>query len=312
MDGRIYEFLTEVVDRDRVQINVPLKEYTSFKVGGPADYMVQTGNRDEIEKIITIAKQENVPYYVLGNGTNMLVSDDGFRGIIILMKDKDSKPQFKENDSEVSVIVSAGYLLSKIANEAASKGYSGLEFASGIPGSVGGAVVMNAGAYGGELKDVLEYATVMDEEGNVSKMNPTELQMGYRSSIIQKKGLIVLDTCFSLKKGDESKIKAEIRELNERRRDKQPLEFPSAGSTFKRPAGYFAGKLIEDSGLKGYSVGDAQVSEKHCGFVINKGKATAGDIYRLIADVIGKVYESFGVELEPEVRLLGFDEENQG
>lgn len=309
MNERIYEFLTEIIDKDRVWKNVPLKEYTSFKVGGPADYMVQTCSSDEISKIIEIAVQEGIPYYMLGNGTNMLVSDDGFRGIVILMKDRDSRPIYEADGENARVTVSAGYLLSKIANETAAKGYSGLEFASGIPGSVGGAVVMNAGAYGGEIKDIIEYATVMDREGNVKRLSASELELGYRRSIIQKKELIVLDACFNLKKGEESKIKAEIKELNERRRVKQPLEFPSAGSTFKRPEGYFAGKLIEDAGLKGYSVGDAQVSEKHCGFVINRGKATAADIYRLIADVIEKVYGEFGVELEPEVRLLGFDEE---
>lgn len=309
MNERIYEFLTEFIDKDRVLKNAPLKEYTSFKVGGPADYMVQTCNSDEISRIIALAAQEEIPCYMLGNGTNMLVSDNGFRGIVILMKDRDGKALYETDGDEMLVTVSAGYLLSKIANETAAKGYSGMEFAAGIPGSVGGAVVMNAGAYGGEIKDIIRYATVMDYEGNVKKLTAEELELGYRKSIIQKKNLIVLDACFVLKKGDENAIKAEIKELNERRREKQPLEFPSAGSTFKRPEGYFAGKLIEDAGLRGYSVGDAQVSEKHCGFVINRGRATATDIYNLIRDVIEKVYDRFGVELEPEVKLLGFDGE---
>lgn len=308
MENRIKEFLEEILDRDRVQVNVPLKAYTSFKVGGNADFMVQTCDSEEIKKVIALSKQSDIPYYVLGNGTNMLISDEGYRGIIILIKDKQNKIEFEVAGDEAKVVVGAGCSLSRLANEAANNGWSGLEFAAGIPGSVGGAVVMNAGAYGGEIKDVIEYASVMDTEGNVKKMDADQLKLAYRSSIIQNSDMIVLDACFKLKKGNSESIKAEIKELNDRRREKQPLEYPSAGSTFKRPTGYFAGKLIEDAGLKGYSVGAAQVSEKHCGFVINKGNAKASEIYELIANVIGKVYEASGVELEPEVRLLGFEE----
>ena len=308
MNTRIKEYLIEILDKDRVFENAPLSEYTSFKVGGPADFLVQTSESDEIEKLIALASQEKIPYYVIGNGTNMLVSDEGYHGLVILIKDKKNGIVFEESADGATVTVGAGCSLSRFANEAASHGYSGLEFASGIPGSVGGAVVMNAGAYGGEIKDVIKYALVMDSAGNIMKLDRGELELSYRSSVIQRKNLVVLEACFELKKGNAEQIKAEIRELNERRREKQPLDYPSAGSTFKRPEGHFAGKLIEDAGLRGYCVGDAQVSEKHCGFVINKGKATASDIYRLIADVIEKVYSEFGVELEPEIKLLGFDE----
>jgi UDP-N-acetylmuramate dehydrogenase len=265
---------------------------------------------DELKNVIAFVREKKIPYYVLGNGTNMLVSDDGFKGVIIALKDLNGEIVFKDTDErdKVSVTAYAGCTLARLSSEAASRGLQGTEFASGIPGSIGGAVVMNAGAYGGEIKDILEYADVLDEDGNTVRLYNSDLEFGYRRSIIQKKNYIVLLVSFILKRGNEKNIKAEIRELNERRREKQPLEYPSAGSTFKRPEGYFAGKLIEDSGLKGYRIGDAQVSEKHCGFVINRGKATSADIYSLIGDVIATVYEKTGVQLEPEIKLLGFDE----
>ena len=310
MDNNIIEKIKKTVSSSRVFENVALSEYTSFKTGGPADIVVRPKDALEVKKIVALARDEKVPYYILGNGTNMLISDDGFRGIIISLKEMDNSIQVTPlNDGEsYSVLTSAGCTLARLSNEAASKGLAGLEFAAGIPGSVGGAVVMNAGAYGGEIKDVFEWADILDENGDIIRLKNDELKFGYRKSIIQEKQYIVLAVSFILKKGDEKTIKAEIRELNERRRDKQPLEYPSAGSTFKRPEGLFAGKLIEDTGLKGFSVGDAAVSEKHCGFVINKGKATSADIYELISQVIEKVYDKTGVVLEPEIKLLGFDE----
>ena len=310
MDNNIIEKIKKTVSSSRVFENVALSEYTSFKTGGPADIVVRPKDAQEVKKIVALARDEKVPYYILGNGTNMLISDDGFRGIIISLKEMDNSIQVTPlNDGEsYSVLTSAGCTLARLSNEAASKGLAGLEFAAGIPGSVGGAVVMNAGAYGGEIKDVFEWADILDENGDIIRLKNNELKFGYRKSIIQEKQYIVLAVSFILKKGDEKTIKAEIRELNERRRDKQPLEYPSAGSTFKRPEGLFAGKLIEDTGLKGFSVGDAAVSEKHCGFVINKGKATSADIYELISQVIEKVYDKTGVVLEPEIKLLGFDE----
>jgi len=310
LDTSVLDKLIKCTSPSRVIEKASLSEYTSFKTGGPADYLVKVGNPLEIQKIVAMAKESGIPFYVIGNGTNMLVSDEGYRGIVISLREMDNDIQaIKSSDEEtLSLSCSAGCTLAKLANEAASLGYSGLEFAAGIPGSVGGAVVMNAGAYGGEIKDIFEYADVLDENSDVVRLKKEDMKFGYRRSVIQERQYIVLDVQFRLKKGEEKAIRAEIKELNERRREKQPLEYASAGSTFKRPEGLFAGKLIEDAGLKGFAVGDAAVSEKHCGFLINKGKATSEDIYELISQVIEKVYEKSGVVLEPEIKLLGFDE----
>lgn len=310
MDKKILQRLREICPANHVFEKAKLSEYTSFKTGGPASVLVRPTNVEELKNIIGFVRSEAVPYYIIGNGTNMLISDEGFKGVIVVLKDMSGDIVFsKTEDPElVAVSTSAGCTLARFASEAASKGLSGMEFAAGIPGSVGGAVVMNAGAYGGEIKDILDFADVLDENGDVLRLSNSDLRFGYRKSIIQEKNLIVLSVSFILKRGDEKSIKAEIKELNERRREKQPLEFPSAGSTFKRPEGLFAGKLIEDAGLKGFSVGDAKVSEKHCGFVINSGKARSSDIYELISQVIERVYEKSGVVLEPEIKLLGFEE----
>ena len=310
MDKKIINDIKKLCGEDKVFENVKLSEYTSFKTGGPADCLVRPVTIDELKKVTDYVRKNNIPYYVIGNGTNMLAADEGFRGVIIALKDMSGEISFSDtqDDDMVAVTAYAGCTLARLSAEAASKGLAGTEFASGIPGSIGGAVVMNAGAYGGEIKDILEYADVLDESGNILRLKNEDLGFGYRKSIIQEKNYIVLMVSFLLKRGDEKTIKAEMRELNERRREKQPLEYPSAGSTFKRPEGLFAGKLIEDSGLKGYRVGDAQVSEKHCGFVVNRGKATSSDIYKLIGDVIGIVYEKTGVQLDPEIKLLGFEE----
>ena len=310
MDRNILNELKKMISSDRIFTDAKMSDYTSFKIGGCADVLVNPETPEELSSLIGFAKKNRLPYYVIGNGTNLLVSDSGYRGMIILIKDRKPEIVFETADSPeyCTVGVSAGCSLAKLSTEAAAKGLMGLEFASGIPGSVGGAVVMNAGAYGGEIKDVLEFADVMDENGTLIRLTKEECDFGYRRSVIQHKNYIVLYASFLLKKGDMGKIKSEMRELNERRREKQPLELPSAGSTFKRPEGFFAGKLIEDAGLRGYRVGDAMVSEKHCGFVVNVGKASADDVYTLISDVISKVYEHSGVVLEPEVKLLGFDE----
>jgi len=310
LDKKIINDIKKLCGEDKVFENVKLSEYTSFKTGGPADCLVRPVTIDELKKVTDYVRKNNIPYYVIGNGTNMLAADEGFRGVIIALKDMSGEISFSDtqDDDTVAVTAYAGCTLARLSAEAASKGLAGTEFASGIPGSIGGAVVMNAGAYGGEIKDILEYADVLDESGNILRLKNEDLGFGYRKSIIQEKNYIVLMVSFLLKRGDEKTIKAEMRELNERRREKQPLEYPSAGSTFKRPEGLFAGKLIEDSGLKGYRVGDAQVSEKHCGFVVNRGKATSSDIYKLIGDVIGIVYEKTGVQLDPEIKLLGFEE----
>ena len=261
---------------DRVLLEEPMKRHTTFRIGGPAEVFVMPGNLEEMQRILEICRTEDLPYFILGNGSNLLVSDRGYRGVVI---------QLDRNFGEVKVEgteihASAGALLSTIAVAARRASLTGFEFAGGIPGTLGGAVVMNAGAYGGEMKDVLRKVMVMDQSGKVFEIPAEELQMGYRTSIIKTAGYIVLGAVLSLKEGNLEEIKMLTRKLSEQRTSKQPLEYPSAGSTFKRPEGYFAGKLIMDSGLRGYRVGGAQVSEKHCGFVINTGDATAEDVRR--------------------------------
>ena len=286
---------------ERVLFEEPMKRHTTFRIGGPAEVFCMPENFTEIRRVLEICKEEKLPYFILGNGSNLLVSDKGYRGVVI---------QLDRNFGEVRVdgteiYASAGALLSTIAVAARRASLTGFEFAGGIPGTLGGAVVMNAGAYGGEMKDVLQKVTVMDQNGEIFEIPVEKLEMGYRTSVIKTAGYIVLGAVLSLKKGEIEEIKALTRKLSEQRTSKQPLEYPSAGSTFKRPEGYFAGKLIMDSGLRGYRVGGAQVSEKHCGFVINTGDATAEDVCSLMKHVTETVYEKFGVTLEPEVKFLG-------
>ena len=268
---------------------------------GPADFFVTPKAKEEVRDVICICKEAGMPYYIIGNGSNLLVSDAGYRGVIVQI--------YKEmNEVKVEgdlVKAQAGALLSGIAAKALGAELSGFEFASGIPGTIGGACVMNAGAYGGEMKDVLESVTALTGEGKIIELGRNELELGYRTSVIAKKGYIVLGAVLKLERGDGEKIKTYMDELKEKRVTKQPLEYPSAGSTFKRPEGYFAGKLIEDAGLRGFQVGGAQVSEKHCGFVINRDHATAADIMELMRQVQIRVKENSGVDLEPEVKRLG-------
>lgn len=288
-----------------VRINESMKRHTSFRAGGNAAWFAQPETAGELSALTAACKKTGAPWYVVGNGSNLLVSDSGFDGLIISTGKLD-----RLEVSGESLTAGAGVLLSKAAAEALKAGLTGLEFAAGIPGSTGGAAVMNAGAYGSEMKDVLKSVVVLTESGRVEKIPAEELELGYRTSAVSKNGWIVLEAEFSLKRGDPAEIRARMDDLAARRREKQPLEYPSAGSTFKRPEGYFAGKLIEDAGLKGFSVGGASVSEKHAGFVINRGDATASDIYRLCREVRKKVLETFGVSLELEVKLLGkFEEE---
>lgn len=301
MNFYFYNQLIQVIDEKRVLQDEPMKKHTTFRVGGNADYFVMPQNAEEIKAIIELCKNVKMPYYILGNGSNLLVSDDGYCGVIIQI--------YKEmNNIEVigeTIKAQAGTLLSRVGNVALENELTGFEFAAGIPGTVGGAVVMNAGAYGGEMKDIIVNATVLTQEGDVVTLNKEELELGYRTSVIAKKSYIVLEAEYQLQKGDKEAIRAKMDELKTQRVTKQPLEYPSAGSTFKRPEGYFAGKLIQDAGLCGFQVGGAQVSEKHCGFVINKDRATAADIVELMRQVSEKVMQEFGVKLEPEVKTLG-------
>ncbi len=296
-------FLTQlerITDSACIHVQEPMSRHTTFRVGGPADVLV-TPDRDRIAAIIKLCRSENVPYTLIGNGSNLLVSDKGVRGVVIEMGEHAGEITVTQNE----ITAQAGALLSKIANTAAKEGLTGMEFAAGIPGSLGGAVVMNAGAYGGEMKDILVSAVVLDENGEEKTLSADELELRYRHSCIPEKHYIVLEATIRLQSGDEQEIRLKMKELSEQRQEKQPLQYPSAGSTFKRPEGYFAGKLIMDAGLRGYTVGGAQVSEKHCGFVINKGDATAEDICKLMQDVSEKVQEQFGVVLEPEVKQIG-------
>ena len=301
MNQEIKKIFCDLLGEDRVFTDEPMKQHTTFKIGGPADYFLVPESGEEAGEIIKICKQTDIPYFILGNGSNLLVGDGGYRGAVI---------QIYRNMSAVTtegttITAQAGALLSSVAAAAKNASLTGFEFAGGIPGTVGGAAVMNAGAYGGEMKDVLVEVTVMDADGNIFTIPAEKLELGYRTSIIKKAGYIVLEAKIRLEEGDQEAIRERMKELTIQRTTKQPLEFPSAGSTFKRPEGYFAGKLVMDSGLRGYQVGGARVSEKHCGFVINAGGATAKDVRTLMENVRDIVYEKYGVTLEPEVKFLG-------
>lgn len=301
MNLNFYDKLTEYIEEKRIYKDEPMRKHTTFRIGGNADYFVVPKTEEEIRNVIRLCKEERMPYYILGNGSNLLVSDKGYRGVIIEICKKMNEICVEGNFLKVQ----AGALLSRVGNVALDAGLAGFEFASGIPGTMGGAVFMNAGAYGGEMKDILTEVTVLDENNEVRVLKKEELELGYRTSIVAKKGYVVLSAKVELKKGNQMEIRQRMNELKVQRTTKQPLEYPSAGSTFKRPEGYFAGKLIADAGLRGFQVGGAQVSEKHCGFVINKENATAADIVELMRQIIERVQTEFGVKLEPEVKKLG-------
>ena len=286
---------------DTVLINEPMKKHTSFKTGGDADVFVKADNAEKIIEALNVLKDNNIPYFIMGNGSNLLVSDRGIEGAVIEIGSLMNKLSIDGK----RIYAQAGALLSSLSAFAADNSLTGLEFASGIPGTVGGAVFMNAGAYDGEIKNVIVFADVIDENGKVIRLTKDELKLSYRHSVIGERGLIVIGAEFELENGDEIKIREKMADFACRRREKQPLNFPSAGSTFKRPEGHFAGKLIEEAHLKGKSVGGAQVSEKHAGFVINTGNATTDDILGLIDYCKKTVYNEFKVELVPEVRIIG-------
>lgn len=296
-------FLDEVREQvgEIIKIDEPMKLHTTFQVGGTADYFATPRTEEEVGILLEKAKKYEIPVFVVGNGSNLLVSDKGYRGMIVQIGKEYSDVSVEGN----TVLAQAGASLAKIARTAYENGLGGFEFAAGIPGTLGGAVSMNAGAYGGEIKDVIIDARVLTKEGEVLVVPADELELSYRSSVITKKDYIVLGARFSFEEKKKEEIKARMDELAFARKSKQPLEFPSAGSTFKRPEGYFAGKLIMDAGLRGFQVGGARVSDKHCGFVINAGNATAADIYSLILQVQEKVQGQFNVTLQPEVKMLG-------
>lgn len=294
-----YEKLCGALPAECVRSGEPMKNHTTFRIGGPAAYYVRPDTQEELIRAVLLCRRESVPWYVVGHGSNLLVSDQGYDGVIL-----STEGLCRCRVEEMDMRAEAGVLLSRAARAAAEESLTGLEFAAGIPGTVGGAVVMNAGAYGSEMKDVLLWVKVLDGEGRVLTLEADRLELGYRASCVIGKGYVVLEAGLRLKRGEREAIYAEMEELASRRREKQPLEYPSAGSTFKRPEGYFAGRLIDDAGLRGLAVGGAQISEKHCGFVINRGDATAADVEELCRQVTLKVREQFGVELEMEVKQL--------
>jgi len=295
--------LTELAGEEHIFWNEPMKNHTTFRTGGCARCLVEPQTAEQLRAVLEFCRETDVPYYIVGNGSNLLVSDEGYDGVIIHLFKNMSQARV-EGDR---MILQAGVLLVRAAKLAQKEGLTGLEFASGIPGTIGGAMVMNAGAYGGEMKDVVQRVTALMPDGRINNYTGEEMQFGYRQSRIGKEESVVLEAELKLQKGDPEQIQARMDELKEKRLEKQPLEYASAGSTFKRPEGYFAGKLIEDAGLRGFRIGDAQVSEKHCGFVINRGEATASQIAELIREVQKKVYETSGVHLETEVKFLGWE-----
>lgn len=295
--------LWEILKESQIREEEPMKEHTTFRIGGAAKLFLTPNTEEELKELLAYCRERELPFFLVGNGSNLLVSDEGFDGAVIQLGDGFQEIVRKGNE----LTVKAGTLLARVAKQAAKEGLGGLEFASGIPGSIGGAVFMNAGAYGGEMKQVVSWIKVMrPEDGSCVTLQREALAMGYRTSIVKEKGYLVLEVGLELAERPAEEIERTMEELKAARREKQPLEFPSAGSTFKRPQGYFAGKLIMDAGLRGFRVGDAQVAEKHCGFVINRGAATAKDVMELIEKVQETVLREFGVKLEPEIQMLGF------
>lgn len=300
-----YHKLSEAAGADHILKDEPMSAHTTFRIGGPADYFVVPEDAASLGRGVALCRAEGVDYFIAGNGSNLLVGDGGYRGVVFHICHTMDDVAYEEKGTELLVEAGAGVMLSSLARQVSSKGYTGFEYATGIPGTLGGGVTMNAGAYGGEISDNLLWAELMDETGAVLRLERDRLKLSYRHSVMMEQPLVVLRAGFSFTKGDAMAITEKVAELSRSRKEKQPLEYPSAGSTFKRPEGYFAGKLIQDCGLKGFRVGDAMVSEKHSGFVINVGHATAADVMTLIRHVQQEVDRQFCVRIEPEVRMIG-------
>ncbi len=298
---RFIDKVYKILPKEHVLCNEPLKKYTSFRIGGPADYLVFPDSNEQVSQLIHLCHTEDIPVFILGNGSNILVTDKGIRGMVIQLGERFSRI----TTQETCIQVQTGAKLSQIARVAAQASLTGMEFASGIPGTVGGAVFMNAGAYGGEMEQIVTQVIAVNREGELVTLSHDMLKFGYRQSALQTDELTALEVELTLKEGNQKEINAYMCDLNQRRREKQPLEYPSAGSTFKRPTGFFAGKLIMDAQLAGARIGDAMVSEKHCGFIINVGNATCADVLELIKYVQHVVYTTFQVQLEREVKIIG-------
>ncbi|MBO5093330.1 MAG: UDP-N-acetylmuramate dehydrogenase [Lachnospiraceae bacterium] len=293
--------MASILPEENIRYGEPMRLHTSFRTGGEAAVFIQVENVEQLRKVLPYLRKTESDFFILGNGTNLLVSDRGYDGVIIQIGSAMSKIHVEGE----RIFVQAGALLSQTAKAALDAGLTGMEFASGIPGSIGGGIVMNAGAYDGEMKQIVENVTVLNGEGELMELDCDTMEFGYRTSVIKNRPFVVVEAALRLAPGDKEEIRSRMEEFARRRREKQPLEYASAGSTFKRPEGCFAGKLIMDSGLRGYRIGGAQVSEKHCGFLINTGNATSEDIAELMAEVQERVKEKFGVKLEPEVIKLG-------
>lgn len=299
----IKRMLEERLAPDSVCTDELMNRHTTFRIGGPASVFVTPKSEDDLVAAIEICRSQSAPYFILGNGSNLLVSDQGYDGVVVHIG-SDLRDISVEG---TEITAKTGAMLSQVAHAALAHGLTGMEFAAGIPGSLGGACMMNAGAYGGEMSQILVGVRALDDKGQIVELAANQLELGYRHSIMMEKQYVVLGARIRLENGDPEKIQAQMDDLKEKRISKQPLEYPSAGSTFKRPEGAFAGKLIMDAGLRGFRIGDAMVSEKHCGFVVNAGKATAEDVCGVIAHVQRVVLEKYGKKLEPEIRFLGFD-----
>lgn len=300
--NQLIQILKEI-EVGEVRIDEMMKNHTSFKIGGPADIMILPKDEDEILRAIKACRDNNIDFFIMGNGSNLLIKDGGIRGVVIKINDN-------FNDIKISgdkVYAKAGALLTALSRRAAENSLTGVEFANGIPGTIGGAVTMNAGAYGGEIKDIVTKVRVIDKGNNIIEYKNDDMNFGYRTSKVIEDDLVVLGMEIQLKDGNYNKIKEKMQELTKKRTSKQPLELPSGGSTFKRPKGYYAGKLIDDSNLRGFQYGGAQVSEKHCGFVVNIGGATCEDVLGIIKTVQKTVMDKFGVELETEIKVIGED-----
>lgn len=300
ISAAVIEALKEIVPADRILLQEPMKLHTTFRIGGPADCMVCLENEEQLCRVQKYLRLVDVPYTVVGNGSNLLVSDNGYEGIVLEIGRHMSKIEVKDCYLEAE----AGALMSQVAKAAKEHGLTGLEFAAGIPGTIGGGAVMNAGAYGGEMSQVVTTVTVVNRNGEVMELDNSTMEFGYRTSVIQNQPFVVTKVTFRLQPGDPEQIAAKMEELAQRRREKQPLEYPSAGSVFKRPEGHYAGQLIMEAGLRGYSVGGAKISEKHCGFIVNTGNATAEDVKDVIWEVQRRVKERFHIDLEPEIKFL--------
>ncbi|MFI3210253.1 MAG: UDP-N-acetylmuramate dehydrogenase [Peptostreptococcaceae bacterium] len=299
----MYSELKNIVNIDNIKFDEEMKKHTSFKVGGKVDVLITPSDEEELISLIKYLKEKNINYLIVGNGSNLLVKDGGFRGVIIKITNKFNKFEIKGE----YVDVQSGVILSTISKAFTREGLSGFEFAAGIPGTIGGAIYMNAGAYGGEMKDIVQSVRLLDEDGNIFELSNSEMEFSYRKSVLANKNYIVLSSKMKLKKSCSEIIRNEIRDATQKRVANQPLNMPSAGSTFKRPEGFIAAKLIDDAGLKGLSMGGAQVSTKHSGFIVNTGDATCEDILNLMYIVKTIVKDKFNVELEPEVKILGED-----